>query len=692
MPLASIRGVSPQALVLLSQYALNFGLVGIRENLVRYLILISLRDTHENLQLSVSQISSRIAELLNLETLHYPDAIIAEHLSVLLNEDKVRQNRDTYFVTESTLAQLGHDYESAEQIHSAVRERVFSQLGKPQSLSERDKAIISEALYSFLGHIFAVDGERFASMFLELKVSESSLAGIPDFRRHLANIGRAKIRDEALRQRFVELVATELGSVDAVWRDFLGTIAQCYRILATLNLAPDINKIEFERVRDLFSDARIYVDTNVVLGLLLPDLPFHATDVSVIKHCQELGIKFLITEMTKQETLRQLGRDEHLVRRVPPIPPGLLPKVVDLIEEPFVRGYYRALMEKPHLQWEYFFGRLGEVDDLLKNLYGIEYDSATLDDQLRSSDVFETTVLQVMDLFEQMRQREKGWESAEHDAFHFLYLARLQSESANPVCFLTADRTLAFLPSRVPEVAAERFALYGKDLLDLALPFMQPKLAQKSTAQIYGDYFASHFVTAVGKTVPVQVLTRLLRPWMEHEGLSSDNIVQILRRTYVGKVLNKRRDQVALVEEEKQMIEEALIESLKAEMEKKKDVELERLYQRLRAETEQEVARRVEAIEATHKESVRINTEIVRHLAERGISSLADISIATSLLLDEVCRGVAELANYDFVRVHGTAGKDFASLMRFALDPKAKVRLSRKGHIAAPTYLAKAKA
>src|SRR5229473_694651 len=142
--------------------------------------------------------------------------------------------------------------------------------------------------------------------------------------------------------------------------------------------------IQFENVRQIFQGSRIYLDTNIVLSLLDPGCQFHKSNVQLIKECQGIGMQFLITEMTKQETVAQLRREEHLIRHAPPIPPSLAGKVVDLIEEPFVRAYYHALLKNPNTTWEYFFARLEEVDSLMRNLYAIEYDPATLENSMRN--------------------------------------------------------------------------------------------------------------------------------------------------------------------------------------------------------------------------------------------------------------------------------------------------------------------
>jgi len=577
MPTPNIA-VDGQALLLLSQYALNFGILGIRENLIRYLILLVTGNASEESPLRFDDISRRIADLLHLTTLHIPVQLLREQVSILAKENRILGRANAYHASPETLQRLRQDSERAQHVHEAVVGRLLMRLGDQRELTMSQKAEVTRALYSFLGQVFSRDGERFAKMFVDLKLSDVALDSVGDLRGYLVEICKTRISDELLRHRVVESVSVALQSPDDAWKEFLATIAQCYRIVAILNLAPDINKIQFENLRNMFAGSRIYVDTNVVLQLLVRELPFHSSTVELVQECQAVGIRFFITQMTKRETVLQLKREENLLQHSPPLPQKLLPKIVDLIDEPFVRAYYHALQKKPDTAWEYFFARLEEVEVLLRNLYAIEYDPSELPEEMRRSDDFETAVLNTMDIFEKMRNRPKKIEAAEHDAFHYMLLADLQRESASPILFLTADRTLAFLAQRMKALKLEHFVIYPEQLFDLVLPFLQPEKAQRTAAEAYGEYFASHFMTAAGRTIPIEALARLVRPWMEHEGLSSESVMRILQQTYMGKILDKPRERTAKLEETNADIDKALLEQLRAEIKRDEKTELEAVF------------------------------------------------------------------------------------------------------------------
>jgi predicted nucleic acid-binding protein len=701
--------VDPQALLLLSQYALNFGILGVRENLIRYLILLALNHTSEQSPLLIDKIPNRIADLLHLKTLHIPAQLVREQIGFLEKEHRIICHGNACYAVPETLERLQQDSGNAQAVHEAVVGHLLLKLSDQVELSGLQQAQVTQALYSFLGQVFSRDGERFAKMFVDLRISDVALDSVADLRGYLVEICKTRISDEALRHKVIEGISVALENPDDSWKEFLATIAQCYRIVAILNLAPDINKIQFEKLREVFAGSRIYVDTNVILQLLVRELPFHSSTVELLKECQAVGIGFFITEMTKRETVIQLKREENLLRHTPPLPTKLLPKIVDLIDEPFVRAYYHALQKKPETAWEYFFARLEEVDSLLKSLYGVEYDPADLSDDMRQSDAFETAVLNIMDLFEQMRNRPKRVEPAEHDAFHYMLLADLQRKSPNLSLFFTADQTLRFLPQRMKTLKLEHFAVYANQLFDLVLPFLQPEKAQRTAAETYGEYFASHFMTAAGRTIPIEALSRLVRPWMEYDGLSSENVVRILQHTYMEKILDKAHVTPAKLEEAKGDFDKSLLEQLREEIKRDDRAELEALYSQLLSEAAQETDRRVSEaahetdrrvfeaaqqaekkiadVQSKFKEYERINTEIIRCLSDYGVSTLADVSVSGSLLPDEVCRGVADLARYGLIHVIGMSGVDVESLSKAFLQPKVKLRLSTKGHVAAPAYL-----
>jgi hypothetical protein len=175
------------------------------------------------------------------------------------------------------------------------------------------------------------------------------------------------------------------------------------------------------------------------------------------------------------------------------------------------------------------------------------------------------------------------------------------------------------------------------------------------------------------------------------------------------KILDKAHVTPAKLEEAKGDFDKSLLEQLREEIKRDERAELEALYSQLLSEAAQETDRRVSEaahetdrrvfeaaqqaekkiadVQSKFKEYERINTEIIRCLSDYGVSTLADVSVSGSLLPDEVCRGVADLARYGLIHVIGMSGVDVESLSKAFLQPKVKLRLSTKGHVAAPAYL-----
>jgi len=231
-----------------------------------------------------------------------------------------------------------------------------------------------------------------------------------------------------------------------------------------------------------------------------------------------------------------------------------------------------------------------------------------------------------------------------------------------------------------------RFVVYTEGLLDMILPFLKPTIARENLAQVYGDYLSSHFLIEAGRTIPINQLARLIRPWMGHEGLTKQNVANILRSKYVERVLERQAREVLSKQEETQIVDEALLQALKEEMEREKRAELEDIYRRLAREKTVELQERVKAIEERYTERLLVTSRVVSHLLQRGISSVEEISIHQSLLPEEVCEGVAILARYGFVDVHGVAEPTVENLRSALFKKLVKVRLSREGHLVAPKY------
>ena len=610
--------------------------------------------------------------------------------SLLAAEGRIVYEQGGCVITEEVRQQLESDAIRVAAVHTAVLDDLFSSLCKSRELPGDQKRIIVSALYDFLGNVFASDGERFARLFIEQRLEITSAETIGNLQTLLTDSGIRLVQDPGLRRDFITTIERSLATKSQPWLQFLGTVAQTYRVMAVLNLAPDVSRIQIESFKRFFSQVQIYVDTNVVLQLLLPDSPYHQSDVMVIQRLREFGARCMLTEMTRREVVAILKREEFLVKRVPPLAPKLLPKVVTAIREPFVRAYYSAVLKNPNTKWEYVFGRLEEVSELLTNLFGFEFDEAYLTDDMRADPLFEDTVLDVLDAFERVRGRSKSWSAAEHDAFHLLYFSRQRKNEGHTRLFFTADRSLTLVQQKIVGFELDEFAVYSDQLLDVTLPFLAPQEAQKTAAQVYGDFFASHFASALSSSIPFEELSTLIRPWMEHEGLSEENVLRILQRTYLQKVATRSEKDTLGGKITSEVVDAALLESLKAEMQREQKHELDNLYAELKSESKKQIEIEAAQINARYRDRMQINTKIVSFLSAHGISALPDVAIGCSLLPGEVATAISQLARYGLVEMYGIPSADSGTISKHMFDKASKVRLSTKGHLQAPGYQTRA--
>jgi hypothetical protein len=176
--------VSPQTgvppyLILLSQYALNFGLIDLRDNLIRYLILLALRETLPS-PANTEHIRTRIAAMLNLKELHYPNDVIQTRIDALVTEGRILTEQSGYAIAKEVKQQLESDTIRVAEIHTAVLDDLFSSIGKSRQLSDDQKHTIASALYDFMGNVFAFDGERFARIFIEQHLEITSAGTVGD--------------------------------------------------------------------------------------------------------------------------------------------------------------------------------------------------------------------------------------------------------------------------------------------------------------------------------------------------------------------------------------------------------------------------------------------------------------------------------------------------------------------------------
>lgn len=200
---------------------------------------------------------------------------------------------------------------------------------------------------------------------------------------------------------------------------------------------------------EMLKGSTLYLDTNVLIGIMMPK-HFRYADISdVLKCCSEINTHLIISGITAKEFLNSIKNNTTLLREVLKyIPEGTQKKVHCFVLE----EYIATARQDKGLTLDDFLSKYKDPMQVLsKRIEQCIFEN--LDDWfVTESDTRATEDLDeiVAAKFMEMRKYKKPTAASLHDALMLRWVEKKQNETGNKCLFLTLDQTLVAADKESP--------------------------------------------------------------------------------------------------------------------------------------------------------------------------------------------------------------------------------------------------
>lgn len=239
---------------------------------------------------------------------------------------------------------------------------------------------------------------------------------------------------------------------------------------------------------DVFKDASLYCDTNVLIAGLMPENRHHNSFQELAKACKGIRMELKVAHNTVKELRGVINAHASLLRKVyNNIPSETQPKVRDFLFE----AYLAEKETVPELSLDDFLVHFQKPLQTLRSSFGlIEEDDKWFDDIARD----QATKRLAKDLVRQyveMRGRPKLERAAVHDAVLLQWVARENTDNRKS-WVVTLDVTLAKWNAQQIEKGFRAITLDA--LLQWMTPMMSGLADEGKLAEIFAEVIRYHLL------------------------------------------------------------------------------------------------------------------------------------------------------------------------------------------------------
>lgn len=345
----------------------------LRERLHRGLVERALKTGNRDHVMTSLALRQRIAELCGVR--EYPDELVLQGLEALVNRGDVHrvgvsgQGDTLYGLSESRFAFLDEAFRAADEHRAAFVDSVVTRVtGRVGELPPEDALLVVSAVDRLTGRVLSALGEHCAQKL----VREKRFGPLDEYPSVRGALGSAIATLPApLQQPVGEVLIEILREPNPAQAVYLYSAGQLYYITSILHLDPEL--LALERIR--FEGTTVYLDTNIIVSLLLKKHRDHDVVASLVSMSARLGLNLRYAARTEAELWELLEGANHQYAEAPPLSEATAAKFARAVDNPFLEEWLASYFEH-RASWRQFRVRLDAWREILENEFGITCDSA----------------------------------------------------------------------------------------------------------------------------------------------------------------------------------------------------------------------------------------------------------------------------------------------------------------------------
>jgi hypothetical protein len=388
----------------------------------------------QNLALSDTDAGLSVLEIQDQRVVAMPDgtAVLTREelqagLTRLVGVGRVVSTGDPamYKVRDYVRAEIWQLQETCEQRLATVVRRLFRG-------AEKGAATYAKPFMECLCFIFSRLGEAYVRQ-IRHEITADELLNQPHVARAFKKIkANFPFVDE---RHFQSAVFTFFSDQDPDFTALKWNLAQNYFVAKCLGLDPSGRLLS----KEVFGDADIYLDTNVVIEALEPGAKHHPSFEVLARACTDLNIRLHACQISVDELRKVVSYEREAIERViDKIPEETAPKVKGVL----FPIYYRQKQSGQKASFDDLFEYFSEPSTMLKTFYDVKI----IDDQwfVDSVDAPDTDNLaqEIKRAYENRPRRRKSRNAADHDALLLRWVQREREICGANAWIVTLDHSL----------------------------------------------------------------------------------------------------------------------------------------------------------------------------------------------------------------------------------------------------------
>lgn len=482
----------------------------------------------------------RITELVEKEIrlIKFPGLVLDSILSRLSSKGSIVQDeKGSYNLSVLRRAELTKLVDEKKRRIDRINGQFLLLLEREygRKLTDDQMKLGLEKLYSLLASLALEKSDLIARIVtkknlenLPMEISIHKLYGI------LGEVEEIDLRNAEFRA--IKLIFRE-GSDD--FCSFLFYLTQNLVCIQILNLDPECQALE----KKAFSGKTLFLDTNVLVGLICPTHWQHKPSSYIVTLSNSLGMKSSVTKATCDEFLFLLEEANRIFKEwAAPM------KFLGDADNEFLTSFWSEKQSDQSLSWNTYYQRTKDIGRIL-NEQGIQlYVEST--DKIRRNQHFKTIMTQVNTCYQSIKVKNKSAEVCEHDALLMLLVRELRGQSmailGPDYWFITGDESLFCVDNRINSISDFKDKTPSSILVDIWLgmisPFLPLSIREKDAYEAF-TLLVKHQFGLLPFQIDTEKLVRIQGSWTKYEWLEAEDIIKIQNQEWTKQYL-KRLEQV----------------------------------------------------------------------------------------------------------------------------------------------------
>jgi len=487
---------------------------------------------------SIDEINEMIYKIFNLSSI--PTYIIHKYLSKLVYDRSVIFEDGIYKLSEPTRKDLEKISEVRMEINNLINQEIIKIMKEYYENKEGEKIdekVIINAINEVISKFFTKSAKVFSGYVMG---DQKLLFDIPTL-ENMIELRISELVDEDLKNHIRNRIIEDLIKGSLLISEYLYDQFETYVYFEILNINPETQiKLNIDR---------IYLDTNILLDLLLTNRTYHNLSTQLVQLSNELYIMVTYTYYTYQEFSSVI--DEY--NRGSTLTDDALKEWEKRDRGDVIEGYFKNKEKNPSLTFEGFcISLIKSSKERLKQEFNVILDDNHYNEIKKDAIKLE----KIINMYSNDLRDYKPKNAVIHDAMC------LQIQQLNNTWLITRDRSLFLVSKHVIETTDyDKLMSVHAEVWIKVLTLIRPPTNKHTSVEAFSNFFTSPLRVSFPK-INTNKIFAVAFPWIEAKYLSPDDLDEIIQSKFIEDYIVKPHDQDGEVKTFEEIINSVVDETI----------------------------------------------------------------------------------------------------------------------------------